>query len=90
MIKLLDVSKNVISKFTAEKIYNETLEWAKNYDEELKRLLENHQEYSLKVLNIERGNAAFRYACKLQNSSGGWYGSYLSIENMEENIFKAR
>jgi glutamyl-tRNA synthetase len=57
MIKLLDVSKNVISKFTAEKIYNETLEWAKNYDEELKRLLENHQEYSLKVLNIERGNA---------------------------------
>ncbi len=35
--------------------------------------------------NIERGNAAFRYACKLQNSSGGWYGSYLSDENMEEN-----
>jgi len=57
MVKLLDVSKNVISKFTAEKIYNETLEWAKNYDEELRNLLEQHREYSLKVLNIERGNA---------------------------------
>ncbi len=57
MVKLLDVSKNVISKFTAEKIYNETLEWAKNYDEELRNLLEQHKEYSLKVLNIERGNA---------------------------------
>lgn len=26
--------------------------------------------------DIERGDAAFQYACKLQNSSGGWYGSY--------------
>lgn len=33
---------------------------------------------------IERGNQAFDYACKLQNESGGWYGSYLSEENMEE------
>ena len=29
MIKLLDVSKNVISKYTAEKIYEETLKWAR-------------------------------------------------------------
>lgn len=57
MVKLLDVSKNVISKFSAEKIYIETLKWADNYDEELKKLLENHKDYSLKVLNIERGNA---------------------------------
>jgi len=34
--------------------------------------------------NLERGNAAFRYACKLQNPSGGWYGSYLSEENVGE------
>ena len=35
--------------------------------------------------DIEKGNAAFRYACKLQNPSGGWFGSYLSEENAEEN-----
>lgn len=34
--------------------------------------------------DIERGNKAFRYACKLQNPSGGWYGSYLSEDNAEE------
>ena len=34
---------------------------------------------------IERGNRAFAYACKLQNESGGWYGSYLSEDNPHEN-----
>ena len=34
---------------------------------------------------IERGNRAFTYACKLQNESGGWYGSYLSEDNPYEN-----
>lgn len=35
--------------------------------------------------NIERGNRAFTYACKLQNESGGWYGSYLSESNPDED-----
>lgn len=32
----------------------------------------------------ERGSRAFEYACKLQNKTGGWYGSYISEENPEE------
>ena len=57
MIKLLDVSKNVISKYDAEKIYEETLKWAGKYDRELEELLSKNKEYSIKVLNIERGKA---------------------------------
>ncbi len=57
MVKLLDVSKNVISKYTAERIYKETLNWANKYDEEFAKLLELNKEYSIKVLNIERGKA---------------------------------
>jgi len=34
---------------------------------------------------IDRGNRAFEYACKLQNESGGWYGSYLSEDSKEED-----
>lgn len=34
--------------------------------------------------NIENGDKAFKYACKLQNKSGGWYGSYLSENNVNE------
>lgn len=35
--------------------------------------------------DIERGNRTFEYACKLQNDSGGWYGSYISEDNPEES-----
>ena len=38
MVKLLDVSKNVISKYSGEKIYKETLEWANKYDKEFANL----------------------------------------------------
>ena len=55
MVKLLDVGKTVISKFTAEKVYNEALKWSKRHDEELEKMLED-KEYSLKVFGIERGN----------------------------------
>lgn len=34
--------------------------------------------------DIERGNKAFKYACALQNETGGWYGSYISEENVNE------
>lgn len=56
MVKLLDVSKNVICKFSANEIYNQGLEWAKKYDKELQNLLEKDVNYSMKVLNIERNN----------------------------------
>ena len=55
MVKMQDVSKNVISKFTAERVYDESLAWAKIYDKELEEMLSD-KEYSLKVLGIERGN----------------------------------
>ena len=56
LVKLNDVSKNVISKYTAEKIYDSALAWAKRYDEELANILSDKQ-YALKVFGIERGNA---------------------------------
>ena len=56
MVKMLDVSKNVISKFTADEVYESSLKWAEEYDEELKEML-NKKEYSMKVFGIERGNA---------------------------------
>ena len=55
MVKLLDIGKTVISKMTAEEVYEKALEWAKEYDKELEEMLSD-KEYSLKVLGIERGN----------------------------------
>ena len=55
MVKLLDIGKTVISKMTAEDVYEKALEWAKVYDNELADLLKD-KEYALKVFGIERGN----------------------------------
>ena len=55
MVKLLDIGKKVISKMTAEAVYEKALEWAKEYDSELEALLQD-KEYALKVFGIERGN----------------------------------
>ena len=56
MVKLLDVGKTVISKFTAEEVYERALEWAKEYDKDLAKILEKDKEYAIKVFGIERGN----------------------------------
>lgn len=37
-----------------------------------------------RIGDVERGNKAFRYACNLQNDSGGWFGSYISEENPQD------
>ena len=55
MVKLQDVSKIVISKMTAEQVFEKSLEWSNKNDEELVKMLSD-KEYSLKVLGIERGN----------------------------------
>lgn len=54
--KLFDVSKNVVSRLTAEEVYNYSYEWAKLYDADLLKLLED-KEYALKVLGIERNKS---------------------------------
>ena len=53
MIKLLDIGKTVISKMTAEEVYINSLEWAKEYDSELTEMLQD-KDYALKVFGIER------------------------------------
>ena len=55
MVKLLDVSKNVISKYSAEKVYEEVYKWANKFNAELAQLLDD-KEYALKVFGIEREN----------------------------------
>lgn len=55
MVKLLDIGKTVISRMSAEDVYEKSLIWAKEYDSELEEML-GDKEYALKVFGIERGN----------------------------------
>lgn len=53
--KLNDVSKNVLSKMTAEQIYNYAAEWSAEFDPEWNALLTRDPEYSKEIFAIGRG-----------------------------------
>ncbi len=80
MVKLLDVSKIVISKMTAEEVYNNTLKWACKYNKELLKLLED-KEYAIKVFGIERGNK------KPRKDIAKWSDVLENIEYMYDEEF---
>ena len=80
MVKLLDVSKIVISKMTAEEVYERANIWAKKYNKDLEKLLEN-KEYALKVFGIERGNK------KPRKDIAKWEDVMENIDYMYDDIF---
>ena len=80
MIKLLDIGKTVISKMTAEEVYENSLEWAKEFDDELYAMLQD-KEYSLKIFGIERGNK------KPRKDIAKWSDVKNSIIYMYDNKF---
>jgi len=56
MVKLQDIAKNCIGKLSADEVYNQSLEWAKKYDPELARMLEDDPDYAKSIFSIERGS----------------------------------
>lgn len=54
LMKLDDISKNLISKMTKEEVYEASLKWASSHSESLKGLIEKDVEYYKNILNIER------------------------------------
>ena len=57
LVKLNDVSKNVISRMDGETVSNYTLEWAKKYDPDFYALIAQDPDYLRAVLSIDRGTA---------------------------------
>ena len=53
--KLNDVSKNVISKMSADEVYEQSLAWAKDNDEELAACLSKDADYAKSIFAIGRG-----------------------------------
>ena len=54
LMKLDDISKNIISKMTKDEVYEESLKWASVHSESLKEIIEKDVEYYKNILNIER------------------------------------
>jgi len=55
LIKLTDISKDVISKMSGEEVYDRVIVWAEKFDKQLYDLLTANKEYAVKIFSIEKG-----------------------------------
>ena len=91
--KLTDVSKNVISRMDAEKVYGLLVEWAKEFDPEFGEKLAADPEYATKILAIGRGGKKPRKDLAVWKDAkpymGFFYDEYLEKPVFDEKFDKA-
>lgn len=73
--KLVNISRNYISRLSKEEVYDKEIAWAKEFDPDFAALLEKHKEYALEMFNIERCQKKPRkdYANFKEIKSYTWY-----------------
>ena len=54
ILKLEDISKNIISMLTAEEVYEQVSKWALSYDKEFYELLNRDSDYAVRILSVGR------------------------------------
>ena len=60
LVKLNDISKDVIATYSAEQVYERGLTWARQYRPRLAQLIEADPAYSVQIFNLERTGQAPR------------------------------
>ena len=90
MEKLLNISKNYLSTLSALEVYQNTLEWAKIYDEDFARLLEKEKDVAVRTLNIERDGEKPRkdFAMYSEVKQNIWYMFKENFENVSYDFQK--
>ena len=91
--KLTDVSKNVISKMTAEEVYALLLEWAQEFDADFAAKLAADKDYATAILAIGRGGKKPRKDIAVWKEAkpymGLFYDEYLQTHAFDEKFDKA-
>jgi glutamyl-tRNA synthetase len=59
-VKFENVCKDVLAKYSAEEVYNEALEWSREFNKEVFEKLSSNKEYCISSFNIERGSGKIR------------------------------
>ena len=52
--KLINISRNYISRLSAEEVYNRALKYTEEFDKEFYNILKKYKDYSISMFNIER------------------------------------
>ncbi len=90
MEKLLNISKNYISSLSALEVYQNTLEWAKEYDKEFADLLVREKDVAIQTLNIERESEKPRkdFAMYSEVKASIWYMFKENFESVSYDFQK--
>ena len=91
--KLVDVSKNVLSRMDAETVYGLLLEWAQEFDADFAAKLEANPAYAKEILAIGRGGKKPRKDLATWKDAkpymGFFYDEYLDAPVFDEKFDKA-
>ena len=91
--KLVDVSKNVLSRMDAETVYTLLLEWAQEFDADFAAKLESNPAYAKEILAIGRGGKKPRKDLATWKDAkpymGFFYDEYLDAPVFDEKFDKA-
>ena len=73
--KLLNISKNYLSRLKAEEVFANLDNWSKEFDYEFNQLIKQYRDYTISVLNIEREQKKPRkdFACYSEIKKNIWY-----------------
>ncbi len=89
--KLNDVSKNVISRMSADEVYTQLTEWANAYDSEFATLLCADPQYTKAILSIGRGGKKprkdFATWADVKACIGFFYDELFTIKDSYEERF---
>ena len=77
IVKLNDVSKNVISRMSANEVYSGILGWAEEFDAEFAEELKNAPDYAKAIVSIGRGGKKPRKD----------YGTWVELKNYMELFY---
>ncbi len=84
LIKLNDVSKNIISRMTAEEVYDRTLAWAAQYDKAYAEILKSDPEKALGMMSLDRGGKKPRKDIAVWSEVKSYF-SYMYTDLYEKN-----
>ncbi len=84
--KLIDISKNVISRMDAEKVYELLAEWAKEFDTDFAEKLTADPDYAKAILAIGRGGKKPRKDIAVWKEAKAYMGFFYD-EYLEKPVF---
>ena len=87
--KLIDVSKNVISRMSAEDVYTQLTEWAKEFQPDFAEQLEADPAYAKAILAIGRGGRKPRKDLATWKDARDYMGFFYD-EYLEQPVFDAK